>query len=140
MEGFAMIKKTAITVLIAAAIAIATGSITASAYEPPGNVSSVALFNVVGTEGGVYWRWGPHNAWNEAIAGYGEYDGYSIALDCWAFGDAVGPYGNTLWYFAEQYAPQPAVGDGQGWINDHYLDTPGTAAAPQPIGPRCPGY
>lgn len=138
-----IVERMALATVIAALLATITGVIAvtpASAYPPPGNVTSVALVDVVGTGGGVYWRWGPWNAANEGIAGYGEYDGYSVALDCWAWGDAVGPYGNHLWYYAEQFSPQPPVGDGAGWISDHYLNTPGTAANPQPIGPRCPGY
>jgi hypothetical protein len=53
-----------------------------------------------------------------------------VTLRCYHFGAPAGPYGNTLWY---------QVGPGYGnWINDHYLDTPGTAAHPQPQTPRCP--
>jgi hypothetical protein len=134
-----MRKRNLLGALGALMIAIAVPS-HANAYPAPGNVSSVAEAGVVGTGGGVYWRWGPQENAYQPIAGYGEYDGYTVALDCWAYGDPVGPYGNRLWYFAEQYSPQPTQGDGQGWINDHYLDTPGTAANPQPIGPECSGY
>jgi hypothetical protein len=131
----------ALAVLVTATTAIAAAAPTpASAYTAPPNATAGAIYDVVGTDGGVYWRWGPWNSAHQAIAGYGEYDGYQVTLDCWAFGEPSGPYGNRLWYFAEQWYPQPAVGDGRGWINDHYLDTPDTAANPQPIGPQCQGY
>ncbi len=130
-------KLAAVAAIGAATLVTATP---AEAYPAPGPESAVAEAGVVNTEGGVYWRASPHENDYQAIAGYGEYDGYTVALECWAWGDPVGPYGNTLWYFAEQYYPQPPQGDGQGWINDHYLDTPGTAASPEPIGPECNGY
>ena len=136
-----MIKRMALAALVTVATVTAGASaVPASAYAPPPNASAVAIHNVVGTGGGVYWRWGPWSAAYQAISGYGEYDGYAVTLDCWAFGDPVGPYGNRLWYYAEQWSPQPAVGDGRGWINDHYLDTSDTASNPQPIGPECQGY
>jgi hypothetical protein len=133
-------RKRSVIGALSAVLAVSAVAITpaANAYPPPGNVSSVALATVVNTGGGVYWRFAPQESAYQAIPGYGEYDGYTVALDCWRFGGPSGPYANTLWYFAEQYSPLPAQGDGQGWINDHYLNTPGTAANPQPIGPQCP--
>lgn len=135
-----MTKRIAVLLAVTAALVAAVGPSSASAYAPPGNVSAQALYDVTDTGGGVYWRWAPYNADYSPISGYGEYDGYAAALDCYAWGDPVGPYGNRLWYFAAQFSPQPPVGDGQGWISDHYLDTPGTAANPQPVTSRCPGY
>lgn len=133
--------KYAAALSVATAIGVASAATPATAYPPPANATAVATADVVGTDGGVYWRSGPWEAAYQAIPGYGEYDGYTVTLDCWAYGDPVGPYGNRLWYYAEQWSPQPAaVGDGRGWINDHYLDTPDTAANPQPIGAECDGY
>lgn len=56
----------------------------------------------------------------------------TIGLGCYYFGNATGPYGNTLWYFADDL-----TNNTYGWINDHYLNTPGTAANPQPQTSRC---
>jgi hypothetical protein len=125
---------------IASLAAIVFAASPASAYPAPPGASAQAIYTVENTGGGVYWRWDPHTADYQAISGYGPYDGYEVAIDCWAYGDPVGPYGNRLWYYAEQWSPTNYVGDGSGWINDHYLNTPGTAANPQPIGPECNGY
>jgi hypothetical protein len=120
--------------------AIAFAAPPASAYPAPPGASSQAVYTVQNTDGGIYWREDPHTADYQSISGYGPYDGYQVAVDCWAYGDPVGPYGNRLWYYAEQWSPTTYVGDGSGWINDHYLNTPGTAANPQPVGPECNGY
>lgn len=50
--------------------------------------------------------------------------GDRVELNCYVRGAAAGPYNNTVWYFA-----QDASGK-HGWINDHWLNTPGTAAQP----------
>ncbi|GAB3189032.1 hypothetical protein GCM10027259_59120 [Micromonospora palomenae] len=47
-------------------------------------------------------------------------------------GAPAGPYNNTLWYHA--YDWQRGT---HGWINDHNLNTPGTAANPQPQTEKC---
>ncbi len=59
-------------------------------------------------------------------------NGNTMNLACYYFGAAAGPFGNTLWYLAED-----TTNHSFGWINDHYLNTPGTAAAPQPQTPHC---
>ena len=87
-------------------------------------------------DGGIYWRSEPD--WNTPVQtpGTGVYPGDSVYLFCYAWGSAVAPYGNTLWYFAEN----DSRGGTQGWVNDHFLDTPGTAANPQPQTGECNGY
>jgi hypothetical protein len=65
-------------------------------------------------------------------AGAGLGNTTSVYLECYFYGQAEGPYGNTLWYLA-----MTENGAQSGWINDHYLSTPGTAAAPEPQVPHC---
>jgi len=72
----------------------------------------------------------PTYAWEDSS--YAVHNGDEVALSCYVFGNATGPYGNTLWYWASD-----EVTDSMGWINDHYLNTPGTAANPQPQMPHC---
>lgn len=83
-------------------------------------------WTVVNADGGVYWRNSPN--WNDTsrITGSGIYNGDQLYLACWSWGGPVDPYGNTLWY----YAYDDTRGQ-QGWVNDHFLNTPGTAANPQ---------
>jgi hypothetical protein len=104
----------------------------------PGGEPSFAVYQATDANGGLYWRSSPNMNTPVQRSGYGVYTGDNVALDCYAFGGPGGPYGDRLWYWGEAYSG--ARGSGQGWINDHYLTTPGTAAAPQPQGPRCAGY
>ncbi len=124
---------------VAAAGTIAVGTITAgpAAASGPGGEPSFGLYDATNADGGLYWRSSPDM--NTAIAqpGVGVYTGDGVALDCYAYGGPGGPYGDRLWYWGEEYN---GFGSGQGWITDHYLTTPGTAANPQPQGPRCARY
>ena len=54
-------------------------------------------------------------------------NGNCLSFDRYFYGAPAGPYGDPLWY---------EVGFDY-WINDHYLDTPGTAASPRPQGSHC---
>ncbi|GAB3901639.1 hypothetical protein ACFQ1S_03520 [Kibdelosporangium lantanae] len=94
------------------------------------------LFTAVDANGGIYWRYLPYWADTQAIPGWGFYTGDTIELACWTFGGPAGPNNNTLWYIARNFSRS---GAGEGYINDHYLNTPGTAAHPQPQGPQCDG-
>jgi hypothetical protein len=62
-------------------------------------------------------------------------NGELLNLECYFWGAPAGPYGNTLWYAAETDAAFPL----EGFINDHYLNTPGTASSPAPQVPHCTG-
>lgn len=53
-------------------------------------------------------------------------------LQCYFFGGPAGQYGNKLWYWAYNYTRAT-----QGFINDTNLNTPGTAANPQPQAEPC---
>ncbi|MEU3624861.1 hypothetical protein BS329_18095 [Amycolatopsis coloradensis] len=91
-------------------------------------------WQAVDAVGGVYWRNSPH--WNDTdrIPGCGFYQGDYIHLICYDYGDAVGPHGNRLWYRA-----QDEKNNSIGFINDHYLNTPGTAQNPTLNAPDCWG-
>jgi hypothetical protein len=71
--------------------------------------------------------------WNDTNIYSAFLNGDAITLHCYLFGGAAGSYGNTLWYLAND----PARGGSYGWINDHWLSTPGTAASPQPQTGHC---
>jgi hypothetical protein len=89
---------------------------------PSPQPQSGATVTVVNANGGVYWRSGTD--WNTPIAdpGYGVYNGDRVELLCWQRGAAdTPPYDNNpLWY---QAAVISGEGKGQGWVNDHFLDT-----------------
>lgn len=121
----------------AAALAAALSTVAGIAEAAPAlhtTPNSAPVFTAVDADGGVYWRYLPYWSDSQNIPGWGFYTGNQIQLACWTTGGPAGPYGNTLWYLAANLT-HPA--DGQGYINDHYLNTPGTAGNPQPQGDRC---
>lgn len=105
---------------------------TAHADPDPAN----GFFDIVNAGNGIFWRNSPHWADTDHVPGHGVYNGDTVYIECWAYGDPVGPYGNTLWYdVLDMSHGQNADGNyPEGWVNDHFLDTPGTAANPQPYG------
>jgi hypothetical protein len=106
--------------------ALAAVVIAAAAFATmPGGTPASASGNQWHALGSASWRSSP--SWNSPSWG-GFWNGETLYLGCYLYGGPVGPYGNTLWYF---------VPDTGGWINDHYLDTPGTAAQPQPQTYEC---
>lgn len=116
--------------LVAGTTAATTTTAGASANDP--------IFTVVNASGGVYWRDSPN--WNDPIkiSGQGVYDGDRVLLQCYELGGPVPPYGNTLWYYAEDLSRFTPDGYYQnGLVSDHFLNTPGTAAHPQPQGSPC---
>lgn len=121
------------TVLAALCLPVAPASASSNPHISPKNDP---LFTAVDANGGIYWRYLPYWGDTQSIPGWGFYTGDTIELACWTFGGPAGPYGNTLWYIARN---DSRPGDGEGYINDHYLNTPGTAANPQPQGPECDG-
>jgi hypothetical protein len=76
--------------------------------------------------------WGNSPTAARDVSGIRVNNGDTIGLTCYWYGNPAGPYGNTLWYLGEDI-----TNDTYGWINDHYLNTPGTAANPQPQTVSC---
>lgn len=72
---------------------------------------------------GVWFRWDPHTADTNRITGDGVYMNEQVQLQCYAWGDAVGPYNDTLWYRVLNVT-RPTI-DGmtdQGYLSAHYID------------------
>ena len=115
--------------LLIAAVMAATGALVGagSAAAAPG-LPTTTTATVVDAAGGVYWRSAPQQSAVVATPGQGVYTGNVVQLGCAQLGGA-GPTGNKLWYRATNKSLPNA---GNGWVNDHYLNTPGTAANPQP--------
>lgn len=88
-----------------------------------------AVYTAVNAPSTVLFGNHPSKMWS---AGHGFINGDTMELTCHFFGAPAGPYNNTLWYMA--YDRQRST---HGWINDHNLNTPGTAANPQPQTPAC---
>jgi hypothetical protein len=106
---------------------------TSAALAPPASAnSSFPEFRAVDAAGGVYWRNSAN--WNDTSrrSGYGFYNGDVMQLQCYRWGTTTPYSANHLWYWSYDYNRGQA-----GWVNDHFLTTPGTAAAPQPVTLPC---
>jgi hypothetical protein len=129
--------------IVAAVLAVGAmllgGGVASAQGAPAGHLATsvhpaiAGDFTAVNADGGVYWRNSPNWSDTDQIPGYGFYNGDQMYLVCYSYGGAVAPYGNTLWYFAYD----DSRGDTAGWVNDHFLNTPGTAASPQPQTGHC---
>lgn len=132
MRHIKALRRAAAVLAGAAAAATALLSVTA-----PAHAATPASLN-----GGYSFSSGPWHTLNSPGSwansptlatdlGGGLGNNYLVYLACYYYGAAEGPYGNTVWYLA---ANDKAT---VGFINDHFLDTPGTAANPQFQTPHC---
>jgi hypothetical protein len=84
---------------------------------------------------GVYFRNSPHTGDTDRVTGHGVYAGEQVQLRCYAFGDAVGAYGNTLWYYV--WNVSRGGSSNAGYLNAHYIND-GKAAGQVDAGvPGC---
>jgi hypothetical protein len=137
-RSFPLRKTTAAALALLAATALtATGAGTAGAA--PTRPAYNPVYTAVNADGGIYWR--STTNWNSPIQrpGWGFYNGDQISLSCYKFGDPYPSPQNHLWYSAVNLSrwDDPSGNFQSGWINDHFLNTPGTATSPQPIGLPC---
>jgi surface antigen len=89
---------------------------------PSGPVFGVQNTNETPPDG-VYFRNSPHTADTSSITGLGVYHGEQVQLSCYASGDAVGQYADTLWYVVSNVT-RPTVNGvaNAGWLNAHYVN------------------
>lgn len=105
-------------------------------------LAAIATFPVMNTDeqppDGVWFRNSPHQADTNRETGFGVYRGESIAVDCWASGDAVGQYGNTIWYRGLNVS-RPSVNghSNYGYLNTHYVNDGMNANQVAPGVPSC---
>lgn len=117
-------------------IALATGlaslGIAGSSPDVASANSSFPEFKAVDAVGGVYWR--NSATWNDTNRqpGSGFYQGDDMQLQCYRWGTTTPYSGNHLWYWSYDLSRSQA-----GWVNDHFLNTPGTASNPQPVTLPC---
>jgi hypothetical protein len=117
----------------AAAGALATVGIFFSGGTTPAGLtltaaaSSEPVYTVMNTSetppDGVWFRNSPHTADTDRVTGHGVYMNEQVRLECYAWGDAVGPYNNQLWYFVLNVTrPVNAGVANQGYLNAHYIN------------------
>jgi hypothetical protein len=128
MRNRTIASRTASVLLTVAALA--GGATQADAASGGHAAVAGSRWTAVGAPGAVSFRNSPN--WNDVGDVGGFVNGQIVELSCYEFGGPAGPYSNTLWYIAYDESTNAV-----GWINDHYLNTPGTAAAPQPQAGVC---
>jgi hypothetical protein len=85
------------------------------------------IFTVMNTSetlpDGVWFRSEPHTADAIRITGFGVYKNERVQLQCYAWGDAVGPYSDRLWYYANNVTRPTVAGRvNVGYLNAHYIN------------------
>ena len=72
---------------------------------------------------GVWFRNSPHTADTNRITGLGVYMNESVRLLCYATGDSVGQYANTVWYRTLNVSRATVAGrENSGFLNAHYVN------------------
>ena len=114
-----------VTLLLAALLVTVTGLEVTSASRV--SAASLPIFTVMNTSetlpDGVWFRRSPHTADTDRVTGHGVYKNERVQLKCYAWGDAVGPYSNRLWYYVlNMTRPTNAGVTNQGYLNAHYIN------------------
>lgn len=72
---------------------------------------------------GVWFRNSPHEGDTSRITGLGVYMNERVELRCYAFGDAVGPYADRLWYYVVNVSrPTNDGAPNMGYLNAHFIN------------------
>ena len=89
---------------------------------------------------GVWFRNSPHTADTDQVTGHGVYMGESVQLQCYAFGDAVGQYNDSLWYYVTNVSRPTNNGVANvGYLNAHYINDGAVANQVDAGVPPCDG-
>lgn len=113
---------------LVAAITVMCGVIgLAVAASPAVGAATGPIFTVMNTSetlpDGVWFRNSPHTADTSRITGLGVYKNEQVQLQCYAWGDAVGPYNDQLWYYVNNVTRPAVAGRANvGYLNAHYIN------------------
>lgn len=91
------------------------------------NQSGSLTFDVMNTSeelpDGVWFRESPRTADTKKTTGLGVYEGESVRLTCYGWGDSVSDKENRLWYQVVNLTRPKVNGEeNSGWLNAHYVD------------------
>ena len=101
--------------------------VTGSSVGQPSVAAGGPVFTVMNTSetppDGVWFRNSPHTSDTDRVTGHGVYVNERVELQCYAWGDSVGAYNNTLWYFVLNVTrPTNAGVTNSGYLNAHYIN------------------
>jgi hypothetical protein len=110
---------------IVAGLAVAGGIVTTSIA--PAVANSGPVFTVMNTSetppDGVWFRNSPHTADTDRVTGHGVYMNEQVQLTCFAWGDSVGQFNDTLWYDVDNVTRPTNNGvPNSGYLNAHYIN------------------
>ncbi len=89
---------------------------------------------------GVWFRNSPHTGDTDRVTGHGVYRNERVRLQCYAWGDSVGAYNDTLWYYTLNVTRTVNAGvSNQGYLNAHYIDDGKVANQVDASVPQCGG-
>jgi hypothetical protein len=113
--------------------------------SPSPAAGSGPIFTVQNTDetppDGIYFRNSPHTADTSRTPGIGVYKNEQVQLLCYAFGDAVGPYEDRLWYDVRDVTRPISNGASNvGWLNAHYINDDMASNQVDTGVPACSGY
>jgi hypothetical protein len=87
---------------------------------------------------GVWFRNSPHEGDTSRTTGLGVYMNERVELRCYAFGDAVGPYADRLWYDVVNVTrPTNDGAPNVGYLNAHFINDGKVANEVDPGVPTC---
>jgi hypothetical protein len=127
---------------VAAALTAIAAIAAGLTVAPAATADAGPVFTVINTSEtppeGVWFRNSAHTNDTDRVTGHGVYAGEQVRLNCYEWGDAVGPYGNALWYQATNLTRPTVNGTpNAGHLNAHYVDDGQAANQIDPGVPPC---
>lgn len=114
------------------------------APQPAPQPAARPVYSVMNTSeqppDGVYFRNSPHTADTSRIYADGVFAGDQVRVRCSGWGDAVGPYNNTVWYYVDNVTRPTVPSNGaanSGWLNAHYINDGLNTNQVEPGVPAC---
>lgn len=126
-EGKVAIRHRTLALLTASTLAAGALGITSATLVSNASAASRPVFTVMNTSetlpDGVWFRNSPHTGDTNRVTGLGVYMNERVQLECYAWGDAVGPYNDTLWYYVLNVTrPTNDGAPNMGFLNAHYIN------------------
>ena len=121
---------------------LASSALVAATLAPTTARSTEPVFPVMNTDeeppDGVWFRNSPSQGDTNRETGFGVYRGESVQVTCYSWGDAVGQYGNQIWYLGTNVTRPTINGHAnRGYMNTHYVNDGQIANNPHPSVPQC---
>lgn len=122
-EGRTSKRLIAFAVVATFVFSLMTATFSSASASAPTGPSFPAMNTAETQPPGIWYRNSPHTDDPIRITGFGAYDGETLTEDCYGWGDPVGQYSNTLWYYSHNLTRSVVDGrSNEGWMNAHYIN------------------